>query len=152
MKLPVANIVPHILPPLLKNATRISYDRQYASFLALLWKIQRQICHSNQTVSQRYVGWVSSIFKKNEQERTHITFLPLINNLITEFSTLLECLYQSEKLGEACNMKYIHITADVGAAWKFYQVISNNLKRFKNCIIHLGDFHAMHELFGIIGK
>ena len=120
VKLPVANIVPHRLPPLLKNAKEISYDRSYASFLPLLWKIQRQICHSNQTVSNRYVGWVSSIFKKDEQERTHITFLPPINNPITEFSTVLECLYQSEKLGEACNMKYIHITADVEAACKFY--------------------------------
>ena len=49
-------------------------------------------------------------------------------------------------------MKYIHINVDVGTASKFYQVIWNNPERSNNCIIHLGDFHAMQELFSIIGK
>ena len=47
-------------------------------------------------------------------------------------------------------MRYTHITTD--AATKFYQVIWNNLIDFKNVVIHLGDFHAMQELFTIIGK
>ena len=152
VELPNANIDKHKLPPLLNDAKDFDYDRSYASFLPLLWKTQRQICSSAQSVSYRYVGWISTIFKATDQKRTNITFLPPINNPITEFSTVIECIYQSEKLAEACNMKYIHITADVGAACKFYQVQWNNPERFKNVIIHLGDFHAMQELFGIIGK
>ena len=57
-----------------------------------------------------------------------------------------------EKLAESCNMKYVHVTADCGAACKFYQVVWNSPEKFKNVIIHLGDFHAMQEMFGIIGK
>ena len=46
----------------------------------------------------------------------------------------------------ACNMKYVHVTADEGAAEKFYQVLWNKV------IIHLEDFDGMMELIGIIGK
>ena len=49
-------------------------------------------------------------------------------------------------------MKFTHVTADGGAAEKFYQVVWNNPVEFKNVIIHLGDFHGMMEHFGIIGK
>ena len=49
-------------------------------------------------------------------------------------------------------MKYVHVTADEGAAEKFYQVLWNNPIEFKRVIIHLGDFHGMMEHFGIIGK
>ena len=34
----------------------------------------------------------------------------------------------------------------------FYQVVWDNPVEFKDVIIHLGDFHAMQELFAIIGK
>ena len=40
--------------------------------------------------------------------------------------------------------------ADEGAAEKFYQVAWNNPVQFKHVITHLGDFHGMMELFGII--
>ena len=56
------------------------------------------------------------------------------------------------KYSAASNMKYVHITTDAGAACKFYQVVWNNPEEFKKVIIHLGDFHAMVEFFGIIGK
>lgn len=50
-------------------------------------------------------------------------------------------------------MLYTHITTDEGAAAEnFYQVLWNNPAEFKKVIIHLGDFHAIQELFGIIGK
>ena len=49
-------------------------------------------------------------------------------------------------------MKYVHITTDVWAACKFFQVIWNNLEEFENVLIHLGDFHGMVEYFGIIDK
>lgn len=50
------------------------------------------------------------------------------------------------------NMRYAHVTTDVGAAAKFYHVIWNNPDEFDNIIIHLGDMHATMEFFGNIGK
>ena len=139
-KLPEVNIIPHKLPELLKNATEHNYDGTYASFLPILWKTQRQLCSSNQSVSYRYVGWISTIFKSSEKQRTRLTFLPPINSPITQYNSVVECIHQSQKLAESCNMKYVHITADAGAAMKFYQVIWNNPLKMKNVIIHLGDF------------
>ena len=101
--------------------------------------------------SYRFVGWVTSTFESKEP-KTVITFLPVIWNPITKYSTVLECLHQSLKYAKACNMKYAHVTADEGAAEKFYQVVWNNPAEFKDVIIHLGDFHGMMEHFGIIGK
>ena len=49
-------------------------------------------------------------------------------------------------------MKYAHITVDAGAAQKFFHVVWNNPDEFNNVIVHLGDFHAMMEFFGNIGK
>ena len=65
---------------------------------------------------------------------------------------MFEVFYQSQRLAEQCNMKCTHITMDVGAAIKAYQVVWNNPESFSNIIIHLGDFHATMEFFSLIGK
>ena len=65
---------------------------------------------------------------------------------------MLEYIIQSQALTKASNMKYTQITADAGAAGKFFQVIWNNSVEFAKVIIHLGDLHAFMEFFGVIGK
>lgn len=49
-------------------------------------------------------------------------------------------------------MKYTHITLDVGAAIKAFQVVWNNTQAWSDTIIHLGDFHAIMAFFRIIGS
>ena len=71
VKLPVANIVPHRLPPLLKNAKEISYDRSYASLLPLLWKIQRQFDTPIKLFPIDVLVWFPSYSKRvNRKEHT----------------------------------------------------------------------------------
>ena len=148
VELSKAKVFPHKEPQLFDNNTeRTTSNHSYADSLILLWKLQRIAHKSNQVVSYRYVGWISSIFKELDSLKTNITFLPVIRNPITEFSTVLECIHQSQILSKKCNMIYTHITTDVGAATKFYQVIWNNPIEFKNVLIHLGDFHAIQALF-----
>ncbi len=74
VELPDANVFPHKLPPLLTQANDINYDGTYASFLSLIWKIQRKICSPNQSVSYRYVGWISSTFKAKDAQKPNLTF------------------------------------------------------------------------------
>ena len=57
-----------------------------------------------------------------------------------------------QKLADEENMPYVNVTLDVGAAVNAYKVIWNYPEKFKNVIIHLGDFHFIKENFGIIGK
>ena len=59
-----------------------------------------------------------------------------------------------------CNIKqarlvchaYVNITLDVGAAINAYKVLWNFTSKFKNIVIHLGDFHCVKEAFAAFGK
>ena len=117
----------------------------------LLWKLARNI-HSKdiQSVSN-FIGWVTKLHQRASL-KTIIVYLPPIRNPINEYSTVIECILQSQKLSESANMQYTHITVDAGAAMKFYQVVWNNADEFKTVLIHLGDLHGFMEFFGMIGK
>ena len=46
-------------------------------------------------------------------------------------------------------MPYVNIALDVGAAVNAYKLIWNFQERFRNVVIHLGDFHLMKENFQV---
>ena len=46
---------------------------------------------------------------------------------------------------------YANITLDVRAAMIAYRFLWNYQAKFKNAIIHLGDFHFMKEIFAVLG-
>ena len=49
-------------------------------------------------------------------------------------------------------MQYANITFGIGAAINAHKVLWNYPERFKNIIIHLGDFDFMKEIFAVLGK
>ena len=51
---------------------------------------------------------------------------------------------------QKCNVKYTHITMDVGAAMKAFQVVWNNPIIWWDILIHPGDFHCMFMFFSVI--
>ena len=57
-----------------------------------------------------------------------------------------------QKLAEEVNMPYVSVMLDVGAAVNAYKLCWNYPERFKNVLIHLGDFHFLKENFNVIGK
>ena len=57
-----------------------------------------------------------------------------------------------QKLAEEVNMPYVSVTLDVGAAVSACKLCWNYPERFKNVLIHLGDFHFLKENFNVIGK
>ena len=97
VKLPELNVVLNKLLPLLNKAKDLNYDKSNDSFLPLMWKTHHQICIPKQSVSYPYVAWITSTFKFQDQQKTHITFLPSI----TQFSTAVKYIYQSQKLAES---------------------------------------------------
>lgn len=149
--LPKKAIKSHVEPAQFSSKLTSNINEKSYSML-FLWKLLR-LAHScgNQEIS-RFVGWVILICGSRNSSATILTFLPPILNPITEYSTVIECIYQSQKLANASNMKYAHITTDAGAAAKFFHVLWNYPAEFKNVIIHLGDLHGFMEFFGIIGK
>ena len=150
-KLPKRPVKLHKEPPSLPLELTV-HNYNCSKRMLFLWKLLR-FAHStgNQSIS-RFVGWVLLICGTQNSSPTILTFLPPILQPITDYSTITECIFQSQKLSKAANMTYTHITIDGGAASKFYHVLWNNPEEFKNVIIHLGDFHGLQEFFGIIGK
>ena len=148
-QLPTMKIIPHKIPSSFNSSKSEMFVRN--DFLPLLWKTQRYLNKEKQDISYRFVGWVTSMFKVSTP-KTVMTFLPVIRNPITQYSTVLKCIHQATKYADVCNMKYVHLITDEGAAQKFYQVVWNNEEKFRKVLIHLGDSHGMMEHFSVIGK
>ena len=116
-----------------------------------LWKTQRRINSTDQVFS-RFPGWTIRATRDIEKRPTVITYLPPIETPITDYGTMFEVFHKSEQLSRQANMKYTHITFDCGAIMKAYHVVWNNPDRFKNIILHLGDFHCMKAFFSVLGS
>ena len=52
-----------------------------------------------------------------------MTYVPLIYAAITEYRTFAEVFGISQKFANQVNMRYMHITLDVGAAIKAFHVV-----------------------------
>ena len=77
------------------------------------------------------------------------TYLPPIPSKVAEFTTIETYLEYLEKLSMSCNMPFVNITLDVGAAMNAYKFVWSNPERFKNVVTHLGDFHFIKENFQV---
>ena len=82
-----------------------------------------------------------------ETLKTVLTFLPPIPCPITKFSTVCETKHRSIHLSKTSNMKYTHITVDVGTAEKHFKALWINPDEFKDVIIYLRDFHYFMHFF-----
>ena len=83
--------------------------------ILVAWKIFRHT-NKDKSIWPRFSGLVALLFKKESSERTVLTYLPPIPKPISEYSTIIEIFYQSRQLAKQCNMQYVHIVMDVGAA------------------------------------
>lgn len=148
-------IDPKKLPVPLKHATQVSLvdNKRKGSFSIrrCIWKAQRYM-NSKDQLHSRLAGWVIKLSSDIEKSPTTMTYLPPIETPITDYGTIFEIFHRSEQLAKQCNMKYVHITFDCGAAMKAYHVIWNNPERFANVFLHLGDFHYMKAFFGVLGS
>ena len=64
-----------------------------------------------------------------------MTYLPPIQTPITEYPTLVDLFNVSRNLAKKTNMKYVHITLDVGAAIKVFHVVWNDSNHWKDTVI-----------------
>ena len=96
----------------------------------MLWKLVRNI-HAADQLIPRYSGWLTQVSTcKASPKKTVITYLPPIHKPITEYSTIIEYLTQMQTMAQQVNMKYVHVTLDVGAACKAYHVLWNCPEEF----------------------
>ena len=96
-----------------------------------------------------FSGFLLKHREVKELRKNVISYLPPITSKVTEFETIVNCMEYVQKLSEESNMKYVSITLDVGAAMNAYKTIWNYPDKFKNVVIHLGDFHFIKENFEV---
>ena len=113
-----------------------------------MWKLLRKLNQKDQ-IHSKFSGFIIDLIQV-EQKKTVMKYLPPTETPITECGTLFELFHRLEKKTKQNNMKYTHITLDCGVAIKAYHVLWNNPDCFKHIIIHLGDFHSIQVLFGVI--
>ena len=80
------------------------------------------------------------------------TYLSVIASKIVEFTTIETYLEYPEILSMSCNMPFVNITLDVGATMNAYKFVWSNPERFKNVVIHLGDFRCIEEKFQVSSR
>ena len=77
--------------------------------------------------------------------------MPPITSKVTDFQTIKKYMCYLQSLASECNMNYVNITLDVGAAINAFKYVWKNNFQFNNIVIHLGDFHLMKENFQVMG-
>ena len=106
---------------------------------------------TSQGVSRVAVGFLASKYARKDAASTKMTYLPPIHTAITEYWTLLNIFEISQKFSKQSNMRYTHITLDVGAAIKAFHVVWNNKDQWSN-IIHLEIFMLSWHSLAVSGN
>ena len=75
--------------------------------------------------------------------------MPPIAAKVTEFKTIWQYLTYLQELAKSVNSKYVNVVMDMGAAINACKMIWNFPEKFRNIVIHPGDFHLMKENFQV---
>ena len=84
------------------------------------------------------------LFKVLDLKKTVLRYLPPIEKPITNYYAMVEMFIGSEQLSKQANIKYTHITFDVGVAFKEFHVQWNQPENWSRVIINLGNIHAVN--------
>ena len=128
----------------------ITFDEILKEFnkLFLLWLYTRKTNNINQIVPI-FKGWALKTRPSTEIKQTVEVYLPPITSKVNDFKTIQKYLTYFQKLSRACNMPYVNITVDVGAAINAYKTVWMYPQQYSNIIIHLGSFHFLKENFQV---
>ena len=120
-----------------------------------IWMLGRILSSKDQFLPT-FSGWCVAIqtgkLGDKEIEKTSLTYLPPVNHPITDFATIYKVFEIIQNRAKVANSPYANVTLDVGAAINAHKVLWNYEEKFKNIVIHLGDFHFMKECFGAVGS
>ena len=120
-----------------------------------IWMLGRILSSKDQFLPT-FSGWCVAIqtgkLGDKEIEKTSLTYLPPVNHPITDFVTIYKVFEIIQNRAKVANSPYANVTLDVGAAINAHKVLWNHEEKFKNIVIHLGDFHFMKECFGAVGS
>ena len=119
----------------------------------MLWVLLRTKCSLNGS-DQVVPGWSGflSCTGTKPQNLTTIDYYPVINQPITDYKTVQQCLDHAEKATNEVGQKYVITTFDLGVCMKAYPIVWNNPEKYKNHIILIGTFHLTCAYLKMVGK
>ena len=136
-------------PPLFTSIDLQShYDNSNYTIKYFLWVWTRHHNRFDQIVPS-FPAWLLQDRDSSNLRKTVMTYLPPISTKVTEFSTIWTYMNYLQSLAESVNMPFVNITLDVRAAINAYKLLWNEPERFKNIVLHLGDFHFIKENFQV---
>ena len=138
-----------------KNLPRFNVSLQPVhSYSIQNFQILFNILRCTSLDKREYSKFRDFIMKLHSEQKTAtlMTYLPPVQTPITKYETLFEMFRKSHDVAKKTKVKYAHIILDVGANIKAYHLIWNYQEKWKNVIIHLGDFHDFLAFSRITGK
>lgn len=117
----------------------------------LLWVMARYL---SSYLGQELPGLARfwSVLGDEPPRLTIIDYYPVINQPITDYKAVQECLRYSEQGAREVGQKYVVTPFDLGVYMKAYPIIWNQPKKFEDHIIMIGTFLVMCAYFKMIGK
>ena len=102
----------------------------------------------------RLPGWTgfNTLLHREVPTMSKISYLPIIDNPITEISTINEILRQSVEIADELELKQLLLVADEAVYAKIQQVRWKNDAYNQRCIVRLGEFHTIMSYCSCIGK
>ena len=111
-----SKINPNRNPPILYGLnppTKSELKLQHGIFSLSLWNHLQSINDCSQ-IYPWFVGWITQLFKVLDLKQTLLAYLQPILNPFINYGTIIEMFAHSEQLSKQANMRYTHITFDVG--------------------------------------
>lgn len=142
-KSPKMTIIHHSLP----HAQEAEDDGVKKYFLWIIIRLRHQ-------AQQCVGGWGSFIFSTGTPPKrlTTIDYYPVINQPITEYRTVQECLRYAEEATAEVGQEYTITTFDLGVWMKALPLVWNHPDKYRKHIILIGTFHLACAYMKMIGK
>ena len=118
--------------------------------LQMIWIMIRMMMDGNQKIP----GWAGFISETGlaPDKLTTIDYYPVINQPITEYKTVQECLRVAEEATKEVGQTYVLTTLDLGVCMKAFPLTWNAPEKYANHIILIGTFHLVCAYMRVIGK
>ena len=99
-------------------------------------------------------GWTgfNTLHYRDVPVMSQISYLPIIDNPITEMSTINEILKQSIQIADGLDLQQLLLVADEAVYAKLQQVRWKNSVYNDRLIVRLGEFHTIMSYCSCIGK
>jgi hypothetical protein len=137
---------PALMPRTYEAEETPSFTKMFQTYFLWLW-LRRENSFDQQ--APNFSGWLLQHRCNNNLMKTVQTYLPPINLKVNDFETIATYMEYLQSLAKTANMPFVNIILDVGAAMNAFKMVWNHPMKFKNVVIHLGDFHFMKENFQV---